>query len=127
MKEMTLGQYYNGDSLLHRMDPRVKLFGVLAMIVALFSAESLWCFLFLFVLSAALILISGIPAGMLLRGLRPLILILVFTSFHSSLEADTRWHGLAQGWGWERLATLQVVPQIITPTTAPGLLPVLCP
>lgn len=46
---------------------------------------------------------------------------------HSSLEADTRWHGLAQGWGWERLATLQVVPQIITPTTAPGLLPVLCP
>ena len=83
MKEMSLGQYYNGNSILHRMDPRVKLFGVLAMIIALFSAESLWCFLFLFVLSAALILISGIPVGLLLRGLRPLILILIFTSFLS--------------------------------------------
>lgn len=83
MREMTLGQYYNGDSILHRLDPRVKLFGVLATIIALFSAESLWCFLFLFVMSVSLILISGIPARLLLRGLRPLILILAFTSLLS--------------------------------------------
>ena len=83
MKEMTLGQYFEGNSLLHRLDPRVKLFAAVAMIVGLFAASSLWCFLLLGVLSLFLALISRIPLGILLRAVRPLILILVFTSLIS--------------------------------------------
>ena len=83
MKEMTLGQYFEGNSLLHRLDPRVKIFAAIAMIVGLFAASSLWCFLLLGVLSLLLAVISRIPIGILLRAVRPLILILVFTSMIS--------------------------------------------
>ena len=47
MKGVSLGQYYEGNSLIHRLDPRVKLFCALCLIVGLFAAESLWCFLLL--------------------------------------------------------------------------------
>lgn len=83
MKGMAFGQYYHGNSLLHRMDPRVKLFGVLAIIVSLFLAESLWCFLFLGVVSLACIILSGIPLRILLRSIRPLIIVMIFTSLIS--------------------------------------------
>ena len=54
MKGMTLGQYFEGNSYLHRLDPRVKLFAVLCLVIGLFAAKSLWCFLFLGVISVAL-------------------------------------------------------------------------
>ena len=41
IREITLGQYYPVDSVLHRMDPRTKLFGTLVFIVSLFLADSL--------------------------------------------------------------------------------------
>ncbi len=83
MKGMTLGQYFEGNSVLHRLDPRVKLFIALCMIVGLFAASSLWCFVLLAVLSLLLMVISRIPIRMLLRAIRPLIFILVFTSLLS--------------------------------------------
>lgn len=83
MKGMTLGQYLEGDSLLHRLDPRVKLLAAIMMIVALFSAGGIWSFLYLTVLSAVLMAISGIPFRILLRGVRPLVFVLIFTSFIS--------------------------------------------
>ncbi len=80
MKGMTLGQYFEGDSYLHRLDPRVKLFAVLCLVIGLFAAKSPWCFLFLGGVSVLLMLLSGVPLRILLRGIRPLILILLFTS-----------------------------------------------
>ena len=83
MKGMSFGQYYHGNSVLHRMDPRVKLFGALAIIVSLFLAKSLWGFFFLAVVSLLCILISGIPLRILLRSIRPLIVVIIFTSLIS--------------------------------------------
>ncbi len=83
MKGMTFGQYYHGNSVLHRMDPRVKLLGALAIIVSLFLAKSLWSFLFLGAVSVLCILISGIPLRILLRSIRPLIVVIIFTSLIS--------------------------------------------
>ena len=80
---MTLGQYFEGDSLLHRLDPRVKIFASIAMIVGLFAASSLWCFLLLGLLAVLLAVMSRIPIRILLSAIRPLILILVFTSLFS--------------------------------------------
>ena len=44
IRDITLGQYYPVDSVLHRMDPRTKLFGTLVFIVSLFFANSIACF-----------------------------------------------------------------------------------
>ena len=83
MKGMSLGQYFEGNSFLHRMDPRVKLLATILLIVALFSASSMWTFLYITVLCVLLMAISGIPFRILLRGIRPLLLVLVFTSLIS--------------------------------------------
>ena len=45
LRDITLGQYYPVDSLLHRLDPRTKLFGTLVYIVTLFIADNLWAYL----------------------------------------------------------------------------------
>ena len=44
LRDITLGQYYPVDSVLHRMDPRTKLFGTLVYIVTLFIADSVWAY-----------------------------------------------------------------------------------
>lgn len=80
MKDVALGQYYSGNSILHRLDPRIKLIVAIVMMVGLFSAKSLWSFLLLTVLSVLLIFISGVPLRTVLRGVRPLIFVLVFTT-----------------------------------------------
>ena len=45
LRDITLGQYYPVDSLLHRLDPRTKLFGTLVYIVTLFIADNIWAYL----------------------------------------------------------------------------------
>ena len=79
LKDITLGQYFPGNSPVHKLDPRAKLVMLIVYIIALFSAVS-WlsygiCFGFL-VLTVA---ISRIPPKSLLRGMKPMIFILVFT------------------------------------------------
>lgn len=79
LKDITLGQFFPGNSVIHRLDPRTKLIMLVVYIVALFSAAS-WisygvCFAFL----AVCIAISTIPLKSILKGMKPLIMILVFT------------------------------------------------
>ena len=79
LKDITLGQYFPGNSPVHRLDPRTKLIVLVAYIVALFMASN-WvsygiCFGFL----AVCIWISKIPVKSIVRGMKPLVFILVFT------------------------------------------------
>ena len=79
MKDITLGQYYPIDSAMHRMDPRVKIVLVLAYIVLIFFVKTYWGYLAclaLFLLPAAL---SRVPLKTILRGLKPILFIAVFT------------------------------------------------
>ena len=55
IRDITLGQYYPVDSVLHRMDPRTKLFGTLVFIISLFFANSIACYV-----AATLFLITAI-------------------------------------------------------------------
>ncbi len=80
MKDITLGQYYPRDSFLHRLDPRIKLISALLYIVAAFSARSHWSFLLLLLLAPILTLVAKIPLRTVLRGLKPLGFILIFTA-----------------------------------------------
>ena len=79
LKDITLGQYFPGNSFVHRLDPRTKLIMLVIYIVALFTASN-WisyglCFAFL----ALTIAISTIPLKSIVRGMKPLVFILVFT------------------------------------------------
>ncbi len=79
LKDITLGQYFPGVSVVHRLDPRTKLIILVGYIVVLFTAKN-WisygvCFAFL----ATAIAISRIPVKSIVRGMKPLVMILVFT------------------------------------------------
>ena len=51
LKDITLGQYFPGDTIAHRLDPRTKLLLVIVYIVGLFNAASLWSYAFVIVIT----------------------------------------------------------------------------
>ena len=79
LKDITLGQYFPGQSVIHRLDPRTKLTMLVVYIVALFLAESWISYGLMFLFLVAVIRLSTIPLKSILRGMKPLVLILVFT------------------------------------------------
>ena len=80
IRDITIGQYFPGKSPIHRMDPRVKILLSLAYIILLFVAGNLWSLL----LGAFFVLccywISRIPLKMILRSLKPIVPIVLFTA-----------------------------------------------
>ena len=79
LKDITLGQYFPGKSIIHRLDPRTKLIMLVVYIVALYLAESWESYGLMFLFLAAVILLSTIPLKSILRGMKPLVMILIFT------------------------------------------------
>ena len=79
LKDITLGQYFPGKSPVHRMDPRTKLIMLIVYIVALFLASSWVSYSVVFVFLAISIAVSRIPLKAIVRGMKPLVLILIFT------------------------------------------------
>ncbi len=80
MHDITLGQYFPGDSVLHRLDPRAKLTLAVMYIVAIFVAGSVSAFAMLIALTLCLMAASGIPYSIFLKGLKPLFYIIIFTT-----------------------------------------------
>lgn len=78
--DIVFGQYFEGNSVIHRMDSRVKLVCSVLFIVTVFLAKSITSFLFLTAATAVLILLTGIPMGRFLKGLRPILFIMAFTA-----------------------------------------------
>lgn len=81
LKDITLGQYFPGNSLVHRLDPRTKLVMLVVYIVALFLAKSWISYGVMLAFLASVILISRIPLKSIVRGMKPMVVILVFTGF----------------------------------------------
>ena len=79
LKDITLGQYFPGQSVIHRLDPRTKLTMLVVYIVALFLAEGWVSYGLVFVFLAVVIRLSTIPLKSILRGMKPLVMILIFT------------------------------------------------
>ena len=80
LKDITLGQYFPGDTVLHRLDPRCKLLLTVLYIVALFLAKSFITYGIMFLLLAVSIAISKVPLKSIVRGLKPVVFIVVFTA-----------------------------------------------
>ena len=80
LKDMTLGQYFPGNSLLHKIDPRMKIIVSVIFIVAVFLARNIYSFALLLSFTFILITISGIKATVILKGIKPIMLIVAFTA-----------------------------------------------
>ena len=78
--DIAFGQYCEGSSFLHRLDPRWKIVFALIYIVALFLAKNIFAFALMAVSIIALWALSGIRARILVKGLRPLLFIIAFTA-----------------------------------------------
>jgi energy-coupling factor transport system permease protein len=81
LKNITLGQYFPGNSVVHRLDPRTKLTLTFVYIVALFLSRNAFGYGLMFASLFAIVAVSGIKPKLLLRGLRPLIIIISITAF----------------------------------------------
>ena len=79
LTDITLGQYYPGNSYLHRMDPRAKILCTMIFIVAIFLANNPWSYLLVTAFTLGTIAISGVPASLIWKAIKPLWIILVFT------------------------------------------------
>ena len=78
LKDITIGQYYPARSFLHRLDPRIKIAGTLLYIISLFVMHT-WGFLIGAGFLAAAVIVSKVPPLFMLRGLRPVWIILAIT------------------------------------------------
>ncbi len=78
-KSVTIGQYFPGDSTLHRLDPRFKIALVALFITALFVAQGWIGYTLMVAISVTAIILSTIPWRLIVRGLKPVLWILAFT------------------------------------------------
>lgn len=79
LTDMTLGQYYPGNSFLHQMDPRAKILCTMIFICAIFLANNPWSYLVVTLFTALCISLSGVPFRLIVKAVKPLWVILVFT------------------------------------------------
>ncbi len=79
IRDITLGQYYPSGSFIHKMDPRFKILATFAYIISLFLASSITAYIPIVFFLALVIYISKVPLNYVLRGLKPIFLIILFT------------------------------------------------
>ena len=80
IREMTLGQYYKADSVIHRLDPRVKLMGTLIFIISLFMGMNIWIYAVVTVALAVVIKMSRIPLKFMVRGLKSIVILIIISA-----------------------------------------------
>jgi len=81
LKDITLGQYFPGDTPVHRLDPRTKLILMITYITSLFMAKGFPAYGFLLAILITCLTISKIKPSAVLRGLRPVFIIIIITVF----------------------------------------------
>ncbi len=132
LKNITLGQYFPGDTVVHRLDPRIKILVALLFLVAVFVVRTMWGFLALAVLFAVIIALAKLGPVTILRSIRPLLFIIIFTFilnilFYSGQTVYWQWGFLTiSKEGIEkavfiaiRLVLLIVATSLLTLTTSP--------
>ena len=88
LKDITLGQYFPGNSVIHRLDPRTKLIMTVLYIVALFVAGGWLSYAAMLVFLLTCIRISRIPLKSIVRGMKPLVIIVIFTGILNLFYSD---------------------------------------
>ncbi len=79
IRDITLGQYYQADSVIHKLDPRVKLTATLGFIISLFVVQSWAGYVVAAVFLAVVIKLSRVPFGYMVKGMKAIVFILMIT------------------------------------------------
>jgi len=133
LQNLTLGQFYPGESFIHRLDPRTKMCGALCVMVMLIWAKSIPPFFLILAMTLALIRISNVPTHLLLANLKAfrLLLIITYTAHACFTPGETviisglyipwlTWEGLFQGTLFcIRLVVIMLIAALLMLTTAP--------
>jgi energy-coupling factor transport system permease protein len=134
LKDITLGQFFPGDTCIHRLDPRTKLVGVIVYIVAIFMVRSWVGYVTMTAFLLGVIALSKIPMKMVVKSVKPILIIIVFTAVLNVFYTDGQ---ILWQWGflkvtWEgivlaffmvvRLVLLIVATSMLTYTTSPIML-----
>lgn len=80
LKDITIGQYFPGNSIIHRLDPRFKIVITLVFIAMLFTGDSMWCLAIGAIFTVISILLSKIPFKMFVKSVKPLLPFLLITA-----------------------------------------------
>ena len=81
LKDITLGQFFPGNSILHKLDPRIKLILTILFIALVFLASGVLSYILVLLFTALIVIISKIPFKTIVKSLKPIVFILIFTSF----------------------------------------------
>lgn len=79
LRDITLGQYYETESVIHKLDPRVKLMGTIVFIISLFFFKSFLGYIAAILFLAAIIKLSGVPFKFMIKGMKAILFLLLFT------------------------------------------------
>ena len=79
LKNITIGQHFPGDSVIHRLDPRIKIISVFLFILSLFFINSFYPYILVVLFIGSVIALSRVPLSYIVKGLKPLIFLIVLT------------------------------------------------
>lgn len=79
LKDITIGQYFPGETIIHRLDPRVKIIIIGLFIASLFFINSFYPYIFIVLFIGTVIKIAKLPLKFILKGLKPLYFIILIT------------------------------------------------
>ena len=79
LRDITLGQYYQTESVIHRLDPRVKLVGTICYIISLFLVNNIWGYLVAALFLAVMIKLSKVPFKFMVKGMKAIVFLLLIT------------------------------------------------
>lgn len=79
IRDITIGQYYSANSILHRLDPRVKIMCTLLYLISLFLFNNIWGYAIATVFLVSVIRMSKVPFKFIVKGLKPIIMLLMIT------------------------------------------------
>ena len=131
LNNITIGQYFPGNSILHRLDPRTKIAMLFFLIIAIFVFDQPVAYLVLTLLTLGCMVVSRVPMKTQIGSLKPLWWIILFTFLIHLFSADGRplfhfwiltatWEGLVRGFFiCLRLALLMLLSSLLTFTTSP--------
>ena len=88
ISDITIGQYFPGNSVIHKMDSRMKIILTVALIVSIFLCKSIFSLLAVILASIILVLVSKIPMKTVLKSIKPLAIIIVITSILNLFYGD---------------------------------------
>lgn len=80
IRDITIGQYYAKNSVIHRLDPRVKIIATIAYIISLFLFDGFAGYIVAIGFFAAMVYLSKVPFSYIVRGLKPIFFMLIFTA-----------------------------------------------